>query len=180
MGTWDLKLPSSKRSFLEALAREFVSRVEALGFERVEWWTGREWRKSQGRFHILHDNVYNKYHMRLRVRWTDRLAPEEYVRQDSLAAPQSQSQILEQIQQTLEMQREMLEAALVPSEGHSNSAVEEAALVPSAGHSNTAVEELPKTEVSPVPSTRPDAAMSPAASFFGPWPTAATSPDMLG
>merc|ERR1712232_938520 len=74
--TWDLPLPSARRSFMNQVAREFVSRVEALGFERVEWWSGREWRQSQGRFSILHDHVYDRYLMRLRVQWLDRPTPE--------------------------------------------------------------------------------------------------------
>merc|ERR1712079_549764 len=161
MGTWDLKLPSSKRSFLEALAREFVSRVEALGFERVEWWTGREWRKSQGRFHILYDNVYDKYHMRLRVKWTDRLAPEEYLAEDDIAPPQSQPQILEQIQQTLEMQRAMLEVALAADAEHS---------------STTFAEVSARQGASPVLSLQLNTPVAPVAPFFGSWPTAALSP----
>lgn len=124
--TWDLKLPSGRRSFLEVVAREFVSRVEALGFEKVEWWTGREWRQSRGRFHILHDNVYDKYHMRLRVRWLDRLAPDDIVEApeptqqeqpdepdaDHGCAAIARLSMLEQIQHTLELQRQMLEAAI--------------------------------------------------------------------
>jgi len=71
--TWDVPIPSSSRSFVNQVAREFAFNVETMGFERIEWWNGREWKQSQGRYHILHDTVYDKIHMRLRVRWPDRL-----------------------------------------------------------------------------------------------------------
>jgi len=180
--TWDLKLPSGKRSFLEAVAREFVYRVEALGFEKVEWWTGREWRKSQGRFHILHDNVYNKYHMRLRVRWTDRLTPEDYVHEENTAAPQNQSQILEQLQQTLEMQRQMLEEALVANTKHANTSAAEEPTTQKTDQCHTQSGFDDRTEGSPEPEpllplkTPPVAPVPPN---FGPWPTAASSPEKL-
>jgi len=188
--TWDLKLPSSRRSFLEAVAREFVSRVEALGFEKVEWWTGKEWRKSQGRFHILHDNVYGQYHMRLRVKWTDRLAPEECVTEvapqesaaeEKTATPMSQYQILEQIQQTLEMQRQMLEVALAYNAQNSSraaSAEVSASQEPAQCHTEpTFAEGIEGT--SPVAPLRLNTPVAPVAPFFGPWPTAASNPDIL-
>jgi len=179
--TWDLKLPSGKRSFLEAVAREFVYRVEALGFEKVEWWTGREWRKSQGRFHILHDNVYNKYHMRLRVRWTDRLTPEEYVHEENTAAPHSQSQILEQLQQTLEMQRQMLEDALVANTEHPNTAAAEVPTTQETDqcHIQSGFEDRIEASPAPEPLLPLNTSVAPAAIDFGPWITAGSSSEML-
>jgi len=126
--TWDAPLPSGGRSFMQQVARTFVSKAEALGFESVEWWNGREWRQSLGRYHVLHDTVYDKYHMRVRVRWLDRLPPEEIespVRRFShqrtssagpystLAPFQSHEQsVMEQVQQWLELQRQCLEEQL--------------------------------------------------------------------
>merc|ERR1719352_774287 len=74
--TWDAPV-AGKRSFVKNLAREFASRVETLGFEKLEWWNGRDWREAQGRFHLLHDTVYDKYYMRLKVAWLDRPPAEE-------------------------------------------------------------------------------------------------------
>eukprot|EP00931_Biecheleriopsis_adriatica_P060348 TRINITY_DN3622_c0_g2_i1.p1 TRINITY_DN3622_c0_g2~~TRINITY_DN3622_c0_g2_i1.p1 ORF type:complete len:414 (-),score=84.77 TRINITY_DN3622_c0_g2_i1:155-1366(-) len=126
--TWDAPLPSGSRSFMQQVARKFVSKAEALGFESVEWWNGREWRQSLGKYHVLHDTVYDKYYMRIRVRWLDRLPPEESespVRRFShqrtssagpysaLAPFQSHEQsVIEQVQQWLELQRQCLEEQL--------------------------------------------------------------------
>merc|ERR1712129_326660 len=74
--SWDVPLPG-QRPFINLLAREFVCRVERLGFSKLEWWSGRDWREAQGRFHILHDTVYDKYHMRLKVAWLDQPPLEE-------------------------------------------------------------------------------------------------------
>lgn len=118
--TWDVPLPG-QRSFINLLAREIVSRVERLGFSKLEWWSGRDWREAQGRFHILHDTVYDKYHMRLKAEWLDQLPPEErtvpqfdsgLVRQTSSRSERDGPSMLEQIEQTLERQRQLLEEAL--------------------------------------------------------------------
>lgn len=112
---WELQWPSGSRTFINAAARFFASRVERIGFEQVEWWNGKEWRGSQGRFHLLHDNVYEKYYMRLRVRWLDRLPPElgdsgfGGGRRDDI---DRHVPLAEQVRRTLEVQRELLEGAL--------------------------------------------------------------------
>jgi len=117
--TWDVPIPSNKRSFVNQVAREFALQVETFGFVRIDWWNGREWKQSQGRYHILHDTVYDKYHMRLRVRWPERLPTDEYAthfqhhdQQNSLIS-EAPGALLEQIQQTLDLQRQMLEAAII-------------------------------------------------------------------
>jgi len=115
--TWDVPIPSSSRSFVNQVAREFAFNVETMGFERIEWWNGREWKQSQGRYHILHDTVYDKIHMRLRVRWPDRLqdhtAPLQHHDQQNAPISETQAALSQQIQQTLALQRQMLQAAMV-------------------------------------------------------------------
>lgn len=116
--TWDIPLPG-KRPFINFLAREFASRVETLGFEKLEWWNGRDWREAQGRFHILHDTVYDKYHMCLKVAWLGQPPAEEkglmrarLNSSDFTNLERQSSSMLEQIEQTLERQRQFLDQAL--------------------------------------------------------------------
>eukprot|EP00747_Dinoflagellata_sp_TGD_P030945 gnl/TRDRNA2_/TRDRNA2_134963_c0_seq1.p1 gnl/TRDRNA2_/TRDRNA2_134963_c0~~gnl/TRDRNA2_/TRDRNA2_134963_c0_seq1.p1 ORF type:complete len:595 (-),score=83.20 gnl/TRDRNA2_/TRDRNA2_134963_c0_seq1:31-1734(-) len=114
--TWDVPLPGRK-SFIQQVAREFARRVEALGFERVEWGVGRDandWRESQGRFNIIHDTVCDRYYMRLRVHWPSRPlkdADDAMHRQTSPGA-ETQVSLVMQIQQTLDLQRQLLEQCI--------------------------------------------------------------------
>eukprot|EP00927_Polykrikos_kofoidii_P043306 TRINITY_DN37364_c0_g1_i1.p1 TRINITY_DN37364_c0_g1~~TRINITY_DN37364_c0_g1_i1.p1 ORF type:complete len:455 (-),score=76.33 TRINITY_DN37364_c0_g1_i1:71-1435(-) len=120
--TWDVSLPNGTRSFINQVAREFAARVEAFGFEQVEWWNGREWRRAQGKFHVVHDAVYEKYYMRLKVSWLDRLPVDNatplnhnFSKQQSVGT-QNMS-LIEQVDYTLGMQKHMLEAALANQMG---------------------------------------------------------------
>lgn len=118
---WDTPMPAGSREFMQQVARAFVARAEALGFEQVEWWNGKHWRQSAGRYHILHDTVYDKYHMRIRVSWLARLPQEAVVEprqprrthQRSFSLGQDQSpNLLDQMQLWLELQRQILEQQL--------------------------------------------------------------------
>lgn len=60
--------------FVEKVVRRFATKVENAGFARVEWWSGKEWRPSQGSFSILYNSTYNEYTTRLRVEWDPNLA----------------------------------------------------------------------------------------------------------
>eukprot|EP00747_Dinoflagellata_sp_TGD_P168948 gnl/TRDRNA2_/TRDRNA2_196608_c0_seq1.p1 gnl/TRDRNA2_/TRDRNA2_196608_c0~~gnl/TRDRNA2_/TRDRNA2_196608_c0_seq1.p1 ORF type:complete len:568 (-),score=106.58 gnl/TRDRNA2_/TRDRNA2_196608_c0_seq1:89-1792(-) len=66
---WDAGLPSD-RKLRDSVARRFASRLKDLGFLRVEWWSGKEWRGGEdGKFCILHDTMYDRYYMHLQVHW---------------------------------------------------------------------------------------------------------------
>ncbi|OLP94678.1 hypothetical protein AK812_SmicGene23267 [Symbiodinium microadriaticum] len=118
--TWDMQLPSNSRTFMHQVARAFASRVEALGFEQVEWWNGREWSKQSRQYHIVHDPVYEKYHMKIKVRWLERLPQEEdasaprrqITPQPGFTAPSAEQAVVEQVSHWLDMQRQMLEQQL--------------------------------------------------------------------
>jgi len=118
--TWDMQLPSNSRTFMHQVARAFASRVEALGFEQVEWWNGREWSKQSRQYHIVHDPVYEKYHMKIKVRWLERLPQEEdaaaprrqITPQPGFTAPSAEQAVVEQVSNWLEMQRQILEQQL--------------------------------------------------------------------
>eukprot|EP00933_Yihiella_yeosuensis_P071919 TRINITY_DN80168_c0_g1_i1.p1 TRINITY_DN80168_c0_g1~~TRINITY_DN80168_c0_g1_i1.p1 ORF type:complete len:442 (+),score=85.71 TRINITY_DN80168_c0_g1_i1:92-1417(+) len=128
---WDVELPKGSRSFMHQVARTFASQVESMGFAQVEWWSGKEYRTAQGRFIIFHDPVYEKYHMKVRVRWLDRPQPVEQLaeevesptrRRDHLrvnsrgsnsgGGPPRLEDSLEQIQALLDQQRQLLESYL--------------------------------------------------------------------
>ncbi|CAK9019188.1 unnamed protein product [Durusdinium trenchii] len=115
--TWDMQLPSNSRSFMHQVARSFASRVEALGFEQVEWWNGREWSKQSRQYHIIHDPVYEKYHMKIRVRWLDR--PRATEAEEAARRPPSTSvsdSVVEQFKQLLDLQRQFMEHQLAQVE----------------------------------------------------------------
>eukprot|EP00927_Polykrikos_kofoidii_P077280 TRINITY_DN74238_c0_g1_i1.p1 TRINITY_DN74238_c0_g1~~TRINITY_DN74238_c0_g1_i1.p1 ORF type:complete len:490 (+),score=77.57 TRINITY_DN74238_c0_g1_i1:114-1583(+) len=60
---------AGERPFIESVARRFAGKVEEMDLESVEWWSGREWRQSRGRYNIVHDTMYEQYYTRLRVKW---------------------------------------------------------------------------------------------------------------
>ncbi|CAE6923849.1 unnamed protein product [Symbiodinium natans] len=128
--TWDIQLPSNSRTFMHQVARAFASRVEALGFEQVEWWNGREWSKHSRQYHIVHDPVYEKYHMKIRVRWLERLPQEDAAPRRQLtpqlgfAAPSAEQAVVEQVSNWLEMQRQMLEQQLGQAAGNTHDSPE--------------------------------------------------------
>lgn len=119
--TWDTQLSSMKTSFMHQVARAFAARVENLGFVQVEWWNGREWSRQSRQYHIVHDPVYEKYHMKIRVRWLEKLPPEEaeLAAQESAARHQGQPSelsVLETLQQWLEAQKQELERQVAESD----------------------------------------------------------------
>jgi len=67
---WEAPLPPG-RSFSNAVARTFAGQLTSVGFSRLEWWNGKEWREMPGRYCVLHDNVYDKYHLRIRITWPE-------------------------------------------------------------------------------------------------------------
>jgi len=70
---------ASEKKLLDAIARQVTKRVEGLGLERVDWWTGREWRtltQAQGRFTVLQEAFSHRYFLKVRVRWRERSAKE--------------------------------------------------------------------------------------------------------
>lgn len=120
---WQVSMPDCSRSKLPEVAREFVCRVEALGFENVEWWTGHRWRPSAGRFSVLKDTLYERHYMRVRVRWL--AGAEGVVSQRSSFSDAASSvgkkdmlTVLQEIQTTLELQGHMLSCGLAAQSGH--------------------------------------------------------------
>jgi len=119
--TWETQLSSMKTNFMQQVGRSFAARVENLGFEQVEWWNGQEWIKKSGTYYIPYDRVYEKYLLKIRVRWLDKLPPEEaeLAAQESAARRQGQPSelsVLETLQQWLEAQKQELERQLAESE----------------------------------------------------------------
>jgi len=115
---WEAVIPGNV-SFVKEVAREVALRAQALGFEHVEWWNGRGFHRSDGRFHIVHDALYDKYSVRLKVRWPSRLSSTEMLdlprSQLSFEQPPTSSPakpVMVQIEETLEVQRQLLERAL--------------------------------------------------------------------
>lgn len=114
--TWESALPG-RGPFVRQAARELAGMVEALGLEKIEWWTGKEWRCRQGRFHIIHDSIADKYKLKLRVRWPDHSPTASFhdlaVGNCCLSIKASECtdvrRIAEQLQQTLDLQRQFLE-----------------------------------------------------------------------
>lgn len=113
--TWDCPLPHippsdrlrDRKTFMHQVAAHFVKRVEELGFEEVRWHNGKDWKKSEGKFHILHDTVYDKHHMRVRVTWLNRTA--EPVPQPAAPQGPSRNDLLEQVHNFLEAQKALLQ-----------------------------------------------------------------------
>eukprot|EP00929_Paragymnodinium_shiwhaense_P007517 TRINITY_DN111437_c0_g1_i1.p1 TRINITY_DN111437_c0_g1~~TRINITY_DN111437_c0_g1_i1.p1 ORF type:complete len:526 (+),score=147.26 TRINITY_DN111437_c0_g1_i1:124-1701(+) len=67
---WDASLPGG-HSFSNIVARSFANQLKDLGFERVEWWSGKEWKDMPGKYIMIHDAMYDKYQLRIRVRWPE-------------------------------------------------------------------------------------------------------------
>lgn len=62
------------QDFVDRVAKLCVTKVEECGFQKVEWWDGRGWRESRGRYNVLHDVVYDRYYARVRVEWQNSVA----------------------------------------------------------------------------------------------------------
>lgn len=98
---FEMQLPSSRR-FNDAVGRSFAGKLKELGFQSVEWWSSKEWKEMVGKYCILHETMYDKYQMRLRVTW-----PETYGGHDD--------DVQEENQNTWEQQTpEITDAALAP------------------------------------------------------------------
>ncbi|CAE8589064.1 unnamed protein product, partial [Polarella glacialis] len=68
---WDTQLPGGRR-FSDHVARALATQLQALGFTRIEWWSGKEWKDMPGRYCIFHDHMYDKFTMRIRVHWPEK------------------------------------------------------------------------------------------------------------
>eukprot|EP00927_Polykrikos_kofoidii_P047326 TRINITY_DN41430_c0_g1_i1.p1 TRINITY_DN41430_c0_g1~~TRINITY_DN41430_c0_g1_i1.p1 ORF type:complete len:794 (+),score=109.63 TRINITY_DN41430_c0_g1_i1:198-2384(+) len=69
---WEATLSSGRR-FSDSVARAFAGRVQDLGFSRLEWFSGKEWKEMPRRYCLMHDSMYDKYNLRVRVRWPETL-----------------------------------------------------------------------------------------------------------
>lgn len=111
----DMQLPASRR-FSDSVARSFASQAKGLEFSRFEWWSGREWKVMPGRYCLLHDTRYDKYHMRVRVQWPESVSPrlpEGIQRVTSHMAHLEMNQgdlapVLQQLQEALGLQQALL------------------------------------------------------------------------
>jgi len=118
---WDASLPGGRR-FSDAAARAFAGKLQELGFHRVEWWSGKEWKEMPGRYLITHDTMYDKFNVRIRVMWPESSSEEavsnskvlSYVRPPSgmQDVESSLAPVVEQLQQVLAMQQKLLQQAL--------------------------------------------------------------------
>lgn len=104
---WEAKLPGNK-TFVGHVAREFAHRVHEMDFVSVEWWGGKDWLARPGKFSVWVDHAAQTYHMRLRVRWLDRLPPGV---EPALPRDDDQSQ-LSNLAAVLSLQRDMLSRAI--------------------------------------------------------------------
>jgi len=98
---WDVPLQGS-RHFSDQVAKSFAHQLKQIGFERLEWWNGKEWKVPYSK---LHDRMYDKFHMRVRVAWKDKMDM-VYLRK-SFHVPLVGSN-------AVEAQPELTEAALAP------------------------------------------------------------------
>merc|ERR1711924_462761 len=112
----------SQQKFVDRVARLFVAKVDDCGFEKVEWWDGRAWVESQGRYNVLHDVLYDRYYARVSLTWqqtklSSRLSEAGQLRTErsSLSLQNSQglekqcsAQAMQELQQLLVEQQQSL------------------------------------------------------------------------
>lgn len=67
----DLPLVGNNKRSHEMVAKAFEANLRELGFAQVEWWCGQGlgWRETPGKVPLIHDSMYGKYSMRVRIRW---------------------------------------------------------------------------------------------------------------
>lgn len=128
---WDAQVPGSDRNFGYAVARAFAAQLKELGFRRLQWWSGKEWKDMPGKYLIIHDTMYDKYTMKVQVRWPTECSTESSTdlpsfgaacRQQSsqgFAPEQRQGQpeasllgIFTQVKQVHELQQQLLQQSL--------------------------------------------------------------------
>lgn len=137
---WDTLLPGGRR-FSDAVARAFAGQLRELGFSRIEWWSGKEWKDVPGRYCIIHDTIYDKYKLRVRVRWpeaTDKIQTAQVFHRQHLRRPSVQdphdlslNRIFAQILQVTALQQQLVlqsAAALEAAQKRTNEAEERAAV----------------------------------------------------
>lgn len=116
---WETALPGGRR-FSDAVGRAFAGHLQALAFWRLEWWSGKEWKDMPGRYCVVHDTIYDKCSMRIRVQWPTASSRVDG-RTDECTASASHSggllgavrndpnaELLEQVQEVLALQQQLL------------------------------------------------------------------------
>lgn len=69
---WEETLPGgSRKGFSFLVAQAFAVQVKAVGFSSVEWWGGKEFKDTGGKYLVNPIPMYDKYTVKLRVRWVD-------------------------------------------------------------------------------------------------------------
>ncbi|CAJ1346989.1 unnamed protein product [Effrenium voratum] len=69
MCTWDGTLPGSRR-FSSQVAQALAGQLQEVGFASVEWWAGKDFKDTGGKYLVIHNAMYDKYTVRLRVKWS--------------------------------------------------------------------------------------------------------------
>eukprot|EP00435_Cladocopium_sp_Y103_P072068 s64_g39.t1 len=73
---WEETLPGgSRKGFSFLVAQAFAIQVKAVGFSSVEWWGGKEFKDTGGKYLVNPIPMYDKYTVKLRVRWVDEAPP---------------------------------------------------------------------------------------------------------
>lgn len=73
---WEETLPGgSRKGFSFLVAQAFAVQVKAVGFSSVEWWGGKEFKDTGGKYLVNPIPMYDKYTVKLRVRWVDEAPP---------------------------------------------------------------------------------------------------------
>jgi hypothetical protein len=112
---WDVPLQGS-RHFSDQVAKSFAHQLKQIGFERLEWWNGKEWKVPYSK---LHDRMYDKFHMRVRVAWKDKMDVVDLRKSfhvPQISSPEAQPELTEaalapimrQVQQVISLEQELL------------------------------------------------------------------------
>jgi hypothetical protein len=125
--TWSgvLRFMEGDATFIGHVARHLAQQIDELGFLNVEWWNGKQWLESRGsRLFVLHDSMYNKHYVRVKVEWrkssvgrpsSPRYAPvpNGVEAQPSSLEPRTEiPPLCRHMQELLDARRQLLEARL--------------------------------------------------------------------
>ncbi|CAJ1375114.1 unnamed protein product [Effrenium voratum] len=108
MCTWDGTLPGSRR-FSSQVAQALAGQLQEVGFASVEWWAGKEFKDTGGKYLVIHNAMYDKYTVRLRVKWSHEVQLQQ---QRAIPRPRLEGpvlSILSQLREVLELQQRLLQ-----------------------------------------------------------------------
>lgn len=115
---WEETLPGgSRKGFSFLVAQAFAIQVKAVGFSSVEWWGGKEFKDTGGKYLVNPIPMYDKYTVKLRVRWVDEAPPRPPLNQGPSGTREGRGEgrgegpivaMMKEVKEVYELQKQLL------------------------------------------------------------------------